>query len=414
MIFQIVTNNLNLQKFKEIGEVNSLNQLKEFDMFDINVIDISYELIWRNDNNNNNSINDISDFYSINRMLSYSQKSKVLFVFPQNCNYQFYKPSIANAKYKYTKQLKDMIPTVTDSIIVHLIDISKVLKLIYGNSETELSGIKYKSAFIINRIDTAYAINSVTTGSGKATTISKDNVYITTLDILSDVSSFIFYLKGIGLYKEEQEPYPEWLESYQILDDKTQTELIEEHRVKIAELKQEIDFANEKLEENKKFKSILYTNGDQLVEQVFRILEKVLDCNLAGFIDEKNEDFLIRFQDVSFIGEIKGVTSNIKSEHISQLDVHYQGYMDKLQESGATENVKEILIMNPFRNKPLDARTEVHENQKKLAERNDCLVIETITLLNLFEKVMNKEISSSKVKDVFRNKKGLLSINDFD
>ena len=83
-----------------------------------------------------------------------------------------------------------------------------------------LSGIKYKSAFIINRIDTAYAINSVTTGSGKATTISKDNVYITTLDILSDVSSFIFYLKGIGLYKEEQEPYPEWLESYQILDDK--------------------------------------------------------------------------------------------------------------------------------------------------------------------------------------------------
>ena len=414
MKFQIVTNNLNLQKFKEIGEVNSLNQLKEFDMFDINVIDISYELIWRNDKNNDISINDISDFYSINRMLSYSQNSKVLFVFPQNCNYKYYKPSIVNATYKYTKQLKDMIPTVTDSIIVHLIDISKVLKLIYGNSETELSGIKYKSAFIINRIDTAYAINSVTTGSGKATTISKDNVYITTLDILSDVSSFIFYLKGIGLYKEEQEPYPEWLESYQILDDKTQTELIEEHRVKIAELKQEIDFANEKLEENKKFKSILYTNGDQLVEQVFRILEKVLDCNLAGFIDEKNEDFLIQFQDVSFIGEIKGVTSNIKSEHISQLDVHYQGYLDKLQESGATENVKAILIMNPFRNKPLDARTEVHENQIKLAVRNDCLVIETITLLNLFEKVMNKEISSSKVKDVFRNKKGLLSINDFD
>lgn len=414
MKFQIVTNNLNLQKFKEIGEVNSLNQLKEFDMFDINVIDISYELIWRNDKNNNNSINDISDFYSINRMLSYSQKSKVLFVFPQNCNYKYYKPSIGNAMYKYTKQLKDMIPTMTDSIIVHLIDISKVLKLIYGNSETELSGIKYKSAFIINRIDTAYAINSVTTGSGKATTISKDNVYITTLDILSDVSSFIFYLKGIDLYKEEQEPYPEWLESYQILDDKTQTELIEEHIVKIAELQQEIDFANEKLEENKKFKSILYTNGDQLVEQVFRILEKVLDCNLAGFIDEKNEDFLIQFQDVSFIGEIKGVTSNIKSEHISQLDVHYQGYMDKLQESGAKENVKEILIMNPFRNKPLDERTEVHENQIKLAERNNCLVIETITLLNLFEKVMNKEISSSKVKDVFRNKKGLLSINDFD
>ena len=93
------------------------------------------------------------------------------------------------------------------------------------------------------------------------------------------------------------------------------------------------------------------------------IEEKVLDCNLSGFIDEKNEDFLIQFQDVSFIGEIKGVTSNIKSENISQLDVHYQGYMDKLQEENRTETVKQILIMNPFRTKPLSERAEVHEKQ---------------------------------------------------
>lgn len=411
MNLQIITNDTKESSWENF-EVNGLSEPKDFGMFDVNIIDLAYEGIWCCDFRISDGINCIDDLLSLNKIIKSSQKPVVL-ILPQNV-WLKYQKDVLNNNYINSILLKDNLNSLSHNVLNKLIDFTNITELIYENSETNICKKPVKSAFSLTKTNTDFSVITSTIGGRKATTISKNNLYITTLKVLDDSNILLDYLKEIKLYKDEMETFPEWLESYQILDDKTQTELIEEHIVKIAELQQEIDFANEKLEENKKFKSILYTNGDQLVEQVFRILEKVLDCNLAGFIDEKNEDFLIRFQDVSFIGEIKGVTSNIKSEHISQLDVHYQGYMDKLQESGATENVKEILIMNPFRNKPLDARTEVHENQIKLAERNDCLVIETITLLNLFEKVMNKEISSSKVKDVFRNKKGLLSIIDFD
>lgn len=413
MNIQIITNDTKKSSWENF-EVNGLSMPKDFGMFDINIIDLAYEGIWCCDFRISDGINCIDDLLSLKKIIKYSKKPVVL-ILPQNNCLKYHKDIMGgDNSYINSTLIKDDLISLYHNVFNKLVDFTDISELIYENSKTNVCDESVESAFSFTSINTDYTINTSTIGGGKATTLSKNNLYITTLKVLDDSNILLDYLKEIKLFKDKPEPYPEWLESYQILDDKKQTELIEEHRVKIAELQKEIDSANERLEDNKKIKSILFTNGDQLVEQVFRILEKVLDCNLAGFIDEKNEDFLIQFQDVSFIGEIKGVTSNIKSENISQLDVHYQSYMDKLQESGAKENVKEILIMNPFRNKPLNERTEVHENQIKLAERNNCLIIETITLLYLFEKVMNKEISSSKAKDVFRDKNGLLSINDFD
>ena len=97
-----------------------------------------------------------------------------------------------------------------------------------------------------------------------------------------------------------------------------------------------------KLKENLRYKSILYSNGDDLVRVVFEILENILDCDLSKFEDIKKEDFLIKKDNYTFIGEIKGVTSNVKNEHISQVDVHYQKYMDKLNEEKIQERVKEL------------------------------------------------------------------------
>ena len=62
----------------------------------------------------------------------------------------------------------------------------------------------------------------------------------------------------------------------------------------------------------------MYTNGEQLVEVVFDILESFFSYSLSEFKDEKKEDFLIKLDSVTFIGEIKGITSNVKSEHVSQ------------------------------------------------------------------------------------------------
>ena len=66
-------------------------------------------------------------------------------------------------------------------------------------------------------------------------------------------------------------------------------------------------------------KSVLYTNGDELVQVVFEILEELLGCDLSQFVDLKKEDFLFTIEDTTFIGEIKGVNSNVKNPNITQL-----------------------------------------------------------------------------------------------
>ena len=138
------------------------------------------------------------------------------------------------------------------------------------------------------------------------------------------------------------------------------------------------------------------------------MLEIMLKCDLSSFKDDKKEDFLINIGNLTFIGEIKGVTSNIKSEHISQLEVHYQGYMDI--KSSESENVKAILIINHQRTQRLSERQEVHNTQIKLAERNGSLIIETSTLLRLFEAFIKKDFTVDQIINIFCKSQGLLKI----
>lgn len=60
----------------------------------------------------------------------------------------------------------------------------------------------------------------------------------------------------------------------------------------------------------------------------------------------------------------------MKYEHISQLELHYRSYLDRLAENRQSENVKQLLIMNPFRTKALDRRDPIHVSQIDLAIRN--------------------------------------------
>lgn len=63
---QIISNGGRLHRF--IAEFIKQSTLKEFDAFDdydINIIDLSSEMIWRNQKNSYNTINDIQNFKSL-------------------------------------------------------------------------------------------------------------------------------------------------------------------------------------------------------------------------------------------------------------------------------------------------------------------------------------------------------------
>ena len=87
--------------------------------------------------------------------------------------------------------------------------------------------------------------------------------------------------------------------------------------------------------------------------------------------------------------------------------------MDQLQERGEEENVHQVLIINPLRSKPLSEREPVYEHQIKLATRNGSLIIETKTLLRLFETFLQGKLSVEDCEKLFISKTGLLEEKDF-
>ena len=169
-----------------------------------------------------------------------------------------------------------------------------------------------------------------------------------------------------------------------------------------------ISNAKKVINQNKRYKSVLYTSGDELVEVIFEILEKMLGCDLSEFTDKKKEDFKFMINDKVFIGEIKGVTPNVKKANVSQLDVHVQEHLDDNDEE--SKNIIALLIINHQRNKPISAREGVNDEVIKLAERNGSLIVETITLLKLFEQYLLGKKSRDECIDTLANTTGLLEL----
>lgn len=394
--------------------VSTLRAPRSLDEFEINVIDLSDSRLWRCYADSSVQIDDQNDLQSIQTMVERRVTSKIVYALPQNLTF-FYNGYRDKGRILYWKNflLKDRIKSIKESIIFPALPHAKApFDLLYENTRTTIDDQKYQADFYFETTQNSLTKSDL---SNKITTIRLvgDEIIATTLEITSSPDELLKFLSFI-FYPKTREAAPSWFSNVEFGDDIEQREIIKKNEATIEAARQNISDASVQLERNAEYKSILYTNGDELVRIVFKILEQLLDCDLSDFLDEKKEDFLIKKESCTLIGEIKGVTSNIKNEHISQVDVHYQGYMDRLQEENKSENVHQLLIMNPFRNKEPSRREPVHEQQITLAKRNGCLIIETITLLHIFEKFLTGTISSGQCIAIFSNCTGLLKESDFD
>ena len=173
---------------------------------------------------------------------------------------------------------------------------------------------------------------------------------------------------------------------------------------KINELEIENKNAQNKLNENNEYKSILYKQTKPLEKIVKQIVGELLNCNLTDSKNIGHEDFLIKFDDVTFIGEIKGTKKNLINTHLSELDVHYSRRKDSI----TGENLKPILIINRFMHISPENRNSINNTQLELAENKyKCLIIDSYDLLKLFGKFKNNEISTDEIKNKFNAEIGL-------
>ena len=385
-------------------EVNSIHDAKSLDDFDINIIDLNDADMWECKASSPGTIDSIADIKSMSTMIANSKKTTIVVLLPQNLRYRFSYTTPLHEKGRYlcSYELKDVIDLVLRKVVETLLNKTFATEILYENTETKIGNMNIKAAFYFNNANDTALIKST---SGKNVVRKYKNTIATTL-YLENYEQINEFLKEMGLISEKQE-IPKWMEEVQMFDDVQQIDLIRENREKIQKAEQEINKARKVMDQNSRYKSILYTTGDKLVEVVLEILGQLLNHDFSQFEDKKNEDFLAEIGSDVFIGEIKGVNHNVKSENISQLDVHYQGYLDNNEKQ--PENVHALLIMNHQKNKPIADREPVHERQVALAVRNGSLIIDTYMLLKLYEKFKRNEISSEECKDILKNNIGILT-----
>lgn len=392
-------------------KVNSFHDAESLDCYESNIIILNNENMWINDSDSRRSIICKDDLKSLCQMLKNCHKAKNVIIFPQNIKFS-YDYGIVDYNYERKNfrkscELKNMISEMLKDILSILYGQINSLDLIYENTKTKVRGKEIAASFYFNNIDGSRCLTK-SLGSEKSTTIYWGDVMLSTLE-LKNAEEIILFLKTVHILSDAVQERPEWMEELQMFDDFKQIDIIRENKEKIQIAESNIDQAKRALDKNNRYKSILYTSGDELVDVVLDILEKMLGCDFSGFNDLKKEDFLTQIGDDIFIGEIKGVNHNVKSENVSQLDVHYQGYMED-NPNILPENIHALLIMDHQKNKKLQDREPVHDQQIKLAQRNGSLIIETFTLLKMFEKYLNGEMAREQCINLLSKNTGLLKI----
>lgn len=415
-MIQIITYDIN--KYSEYSDklykISKLGEIQALDDFEICVIDLCNKDLWRYTAGSTSNINSYKDLLTLKEAILHCKKCRILVVLPQNIEFWYNRQYVSNGRYEYKNytKLKDIQKDVMDILKNYLINF-QLMSITYEKTITMIGKTKVSADFnLLHYSESNFEPITFSSNSNKVTTVKESKYTITTLNILEDEEILKKFIKEYCKDEEQKEEIPEWIDNIEFFDDEELKENKNKNLTKINELKvcnKEIDT---KLNKNLEYKSILYTNGNELVKVVLEMLDEMLEYDSSEFVDEKREDFLIKKEDITFVGEIKGLSSAVKNENVSQLDVHVQSYLDELQEEGTEEKVKGLLIINHQRNKTIEERQEVHEHQRKLATRNGSLIIETQTLLKMFEEYKQGNMTKEECKKLFEDKIGLLEIKN--
>lgn len=372
----------------KFDRTTTIDSFISFDEFDLNIIDLRHRELFVLDvyNKDNLTSNIIKIYENLNTAISNLTKSKVIIIFPNSFKL------LLNDGREY-KELKYMLGFF--NYVIHLIT-NLDLNIKYEYSTTRIDEqIEMYSDFYMD-INRDLKFIKIKSKGDNPVLINKENIYITTLDISFDENLEIL-LKKLGLIEKENGKEPDWIKDFNFFDDEKQKEKILNSELLIKKEGEKIKSATEILQINSIYKSILYTQGEELVDVVKDIISEMLNIDLSGFIDKKKEDIRFEYNNDVFIGEIKGITDNVKSKNLSQLDNHFTAFVDE-NPNIDEEKVFKLLIINSQRKLPLDKRDSIDNKQIALAEKKyKSLIIETKTLLKLFEDYKNQKINREEI-----------------
>lgn len=394
---QIITYPPINNEYGERIKISYFDHHDSVDSYEYNIIDLNNPKIWRYDNFAHEFI-DKDNLQTLKKGIeNNNQNNYFIIILPKNLKSHIYRNGMKQNEYWIKNESNLVQEFIKDYFKVYI-------RLVYGNNRTKIQNYNIEAGFYMQTDYEHYKILTRNTDN-KITSIKQENIILTTLQ-LTNRMEVITFINSTLLKKEIN--IPDWFEKIEMFDDSKQKEIIKSKSSQINKLESEIAIANEKLEKNNEYKSILYTQGKPLEKTVLQMLSEILNYDLSQFIDEKREDFLVKLEEVTFVGEIKGVNSNLKNKHLAQLNIHLEKRRDKVK----GEHLKPLMIINRFKEYPPEKRKPIDEEQIKFAieKYEHTLIITVETLLELYWQFIEGTITPNDIIKKFKENEGLFEL----
>ena len=372
--------------------ISTFEHPKSFDEFDINVIDLNSPNLWSFSPEYQKCTEAVYHLKTLKEIMENSKKSMSIILMPANTKVSLLRSGGLTAQ---TILIKDIIKQINYELCELTLSYAR---LRYEISTTTIDEQDFYSDFVFDDVD----YETIKRSNGGKSTIIKHNerLYSTTL-LIKNTTNDLGILISFILSRFKKSDVPDWFNSLEYFDDAA----LKNKRGELLDMYQQIEDIDRQIDENNKFKSILYSTGDELVGVVKEILVDIFKLTDSHFTDVKKEDFRFEFEDVNFMVEIKGINTNVKNSNIAQCKKHVTDLIAE-DDTKSPGNVKGLLIVNPQRDIEPGKREPIHANQISYAKSEGILIITTLELLKLYQAYTKDEVVSNKCFETFKNNVG--------
>ncbi len=388
-------------------KVTTFSDYQSFDMYDINIINLNSAEIWRCNDSQISGLNIKDDLIPLKQSIK-SSNTKTIIVMPLNHTFNYNKPYYKD-NFGSCKKLKNLNLLITKILKDYICD--EILEYTYDKCKTTINGFIFNADFYFSNINKEQIL-LVSDSGNKTNTYINGNIVITTINLFDFESRESAYEKLTSFIKtiyklENEESLPDWLNEINFFDDKIYIDKIEIAKKEIEKLKKEISDNQLKLEKNNRIKGILYKTGNELNEEIINILEDILKEH-NDFDDIYEEDYKFISDNITFIVETKGLNNEVSGQNVTDAFSHLTIYEDKLEKENKEEKTKCLFFVASERKKNIKDRKKINSRQETIAKRNNTLIIDTPTFLNLYDDFLNNKISKDEIIEIFKEQFGVI------
>lgn len=124
--------------------------------------------------------------------------------------------------------------------------------------------------------------------------------------------------------------------------------------------------------------------------------------------DMYEEDYKFISDNTTFIVETKGLNNEVSGQNVTDAFSHLTIYEDKLEKENKEEKTKCLFFVASERKKNIKDRKKINSRQETIAKRNNTLIIDTPTFLNIYEDFLNNKISKEDIIKIFKEQFGVI------